>query len=91
MFVITYLALFCEFSVWLWIQEILQNWSKQVKKSVEEVCSIFKNWKKCYKIYGKKSTSLSYHVKKHRSTLEIDTFKVMLLLSYLASLDKNLA
>ena len=40
--------------------------------------------------YGKKSrlksTFLPYHVKKHHSTLEMDTFKIMLLLSYLASL-----
>ena len=34
-----------------------------------------------------KSTFLPYHVKKHHSTLEMDTFKVMLLLSYLDSLD----
>ena len=33
---------------------------------------------------GKKSTFLPYHVKKNHSTLEVDTFKVMLLLSYLA-------
>merc|ERR1711993_137419 len=31
-----------------------------------------------------KSTFLPYHVKKHHSTLEMDTFKIMLLLSYLA-------
>ena len=43
--------------------------------------------------YGKKSrlksTFLPYHVKKHHSTLEMDTFKIMLLLSYLASLDNK--
>ena len=33
---------------------------------------------------GKKSTFLTYHVKKHHSTLEMYTFKVMLLLSHLA-------
>ena len=32
---------------------------------------------------------LPYHVKKNRSTLEVDTFKVMLLLSYLASHDNK--
>ena len=40
----------------------------------------------------KKSTKVDfspYHVKKHHSTLEMDTFKVMLLLSYLASLDNK--
>ena len=37
----------------------------------------------------KKWTFLPYHVKKHHSTLEIDTLKIMLLLSYLASLDKK--
>ena len=37
----------------------------------------------------KKSTFLPYHVKKHHSTLEMDTFKIMLLLSYLASLDNK--
>ena len=36
-----------------------------------------------------KSTFLPYHVKKHHSTLEMDTFKIMLLLSYLASLDNK--
>ena len=36
-----------------------------------------------------KSTFLPYHVKKLYSTLEMDTFKIMLLLSYLASLDKG--
>ena len=36
-----------------------------------------------------KSTFLPYHVKKHHSTLEMDTFKGMLLLSYLASLDNK--
>ena len=35
------------------------------------------------------STFLPYHVKKSHSTLEVDTFKVMLLLSYLASLDNK--
>ena len=40
-------------------------------------------------LYGKKSTSLPYRVKKHNSTLEMDTFKIMLLLSYLASLDNK--
>ena len=33
-----------------------------------------------------KSTFLPYHAKKHHSTLEMDTFKGILLLSYLASL-----
>ena len=37
----------------------------------------------------KKSTFLPYHVKKHHSTLEMDTFKIILLLSYLISLDKK--
>ena len=37
----------------------------------------------------RKSTFLPYHVKKHHSTLEMDTFKIMLLLSYLASLDNK--
>ena len=37
----------------------------------------------------KKSAFLPDRVKKHHSTLEIDTFKVMLLLSYLASLDNK--
>ena len=32
----------------------------------------------------KKSTFLPYHAKKNHSTLEVDTFKVMLLPSYLA-------
>ena len=36
-----------------------------------------------------KSTYLPYRVKKHHSTLEMDTFKIMLLLSYLASLDNK--
>ena len=36
-----------------------------------------------------KSTFRPYHVKKHHSTLEMDTFKIMLLLSYLASLDNK--
>ena len=36
-----------------------------------------------------KSTFLSYHVKKHHSTLKMDPFKIMLLLSYLASLDNK--
>ena len=36
-----------------------------------------------------KSTFLPYHVKKNHSTLEVDSFKVMLLLSYLASLDNK--
>ena len=36
-----------------------------------------------------KSTFLPYHVKKQHSTLEMDTFKIMLLLSYLASLDNK--
>ena len=36
-----------------------------------------------------KSTFLPYHVKKHHSTLEMNTFKVILLLSYLASLDNK--
>ena len=36
-----------------------------------------------------KSNFLTYRVKKHHSTLEMDTFKVMLLLSYLASLDNK--
>ena len=42
-------------------------------------------WKKC----RLKSTFLPYHVKKNHSTLEMDTFKIMLLLSYLASLDNK--
>ena len=37
----------------------------------------------------KKSTFLSYCVKNHHSTLEMDTFKIMLLLGYLASLDNK--
>ena len=37
----------------------------------------------------KKSTFLPYRVKKHHSTLEIDTFKGMLLLSYLTSLNNK--
>ena len=37
----------------------------------------------------KKSAFLPYHVKMNHSTLEVDTFKVMLLLSYLASLDNK--
>ena len=36
-----------------------------------------------------KSTFLPYRKKKHNSTLEMDTFKGMLLLSYLASLDNK--
>ena len=36
-----------------------------------------------------KSTFLPYHVKKDYPTFEVDTFKVMLLLSELASLDKK--
>ena len=36
-----------------------------------------------------KSTFLPYHVKKNHSTLKVDTLKVMLLLSYLASLDNK--
>ena len=36
-----------------------------------------------------KSTFLPYRVKKHHSTLEMDTFKGMLLFSYLASLDNK--
>ena len=36
-----------------------------------------------------KSTFLPYHVKKNHSALEVDTFKVLLLLSYLASLDNK--
>ena len=32
---------------------------------------------------------LPYRAKKHHSTLEMDTFKVMLILSYLASLDNK--
>ena len=36
-----------------------------------------------------KSTFLPYHVKEHHSTLEMDTFEIMLLLSYLASLDNK--
>ena len=36
---------------------------------------------------GKKSTFHPYRVKKHHSTLKIGTFKLMLLLSYLALLD----
>ena len=36
-----------------------------------------------------KSTFRPYRVKKHHSTLEMDTFKIMLLLSYLASLDNK--
>ena len=35
----------------------------------------------------KKSTFLTYRAKKHHSTLEMDTFKCILLLSYLVSLD----
>ena len=45
------------------------------------------------KTFLKKNTFLHsilpYHVKKHYSTLEMDTFKIMLLLSYLASLDNK--
>ena len=36
-----------------------------------------------------KSTFLPYHAKEHHSTLEMDTFEIMLLLSYLASLDNK--
>ena len=36
-----------------------------------------------------KSTFLPYHEKKHYSTLEMDTFKILLLLYYLASLDNK--
>ena len=39
--------------------------------------------------YGLKSTFLPYRVKKHHSTLEIDTFEIKLLLSYLAPLDNK--
>ena len=40
----------------------------------------------------KKSTKVDFSpisCKKHNSTLEMDTFKIMLLLSYLASLDNK--
>ena len=40
-------------------------------------------------LWKKKSTFLPYRVKKHHSTLEMDTFNIMLLLSYLASLDNK--
>ena len=51
-----------------------------------ESCKLFYIlWKKS----RLKSTFLPYHVKKHHSTLEMDTFKIMLLLSYLASLDNK--
>ena len=46
----------------------------------------------CMEIWKKsrlKSTFLPYRVKKHNSTLEMDTFEIMLLLSYLASLDNK--
>ena len=36
-----------------------------------------------------KSTFLPYHVKKRHSTLEMGTFKVKLVLSYLASFDNK--
>ena len=39
----------------------------------------------------RKSTFLPYRVKKYHSILEMDTFKVMLLIFYLVSLNKNLA
>ena len=35
------------------------------------------------------STFFPYRVKKYHSTLEMDTFKVMLILPYLASLDNK--
>ena len=35
-------------------------------------------------LYGKKSTFLPYRIKKYHSTVKIDTFKGMLLISYLA-------
>ena len=40
-------------------------------------------------LYGKKSTFLPYCVKKHHSTLKMDTFKGMLLLSYLTLLENK--
>ena len=50
-----------------------------------KVCSFF------YILWKKKSTFLPYHVKKNHSTLNVNTFKVMLLLSYyIASLNNKL-
>ena len=48
-------------------------------------CFFYTLWKKC----RLKSTFPPYRVKKHHSTLEMDTFKFMLRLSYLASLDNK--
>ena len=54
----------------------------------------FMIFKSFFTLYGKKVDKsrrlfLPCHVKKNHSTLEVDTFKVMLLLSYLASLDNK--
>ena len=60
------------------------NWF--IKKSINfNICPFLHSTEKS----RLKSTFLPYHVKKHHSTLEMDTFKIMLLLSYLASLDNT--
>ena len=58
-----------------------------------EFCFSQKLFQIFYTIWKKKSTKVDfspYRGKKHHSTLEMDTFKgMLLLLSYLASLDKK--
>ena len=77
------------------------NTEKTIKTAkISEKSSKF--WKECSKFFHSavngelfyfstkaKSTFLPYHVKKHHSKLEMDTFKDMLLLSYLALLDNK--
>ena len=49
---------------------------------------LWRNWELySFLHYGKKVEFLTYHVKMHHSTLEIDTFKVLLLLSFFFSND----
>ena len=62
------------------VAEILCNFSKD-----NTIRLFYTLWKKS----RQKSTFLPYRVKKHHSTLEMDTLKIMLLLSYLASLDNK--
>ena len=76
---------FFGFLLWLKNSCIITEKSLLTSSNGDWKCFFYILWKKSQL----KSTFLPYHVKKHHSTLEMDTFKIMLLLSYLASLDNK--
>ena len=67
------------------IRKVRKSEERKVKNIIFENQFFYTLWKTS----RLKSTFPPYRVKKHHSKLEMDTFKVMLLLSYIASLDNK--